>query len=138
MDANGDSVTVWASTNVIFDYSQPILHLRSITVNGDPSERTLYIGQNALITVASYDPDFWPLVYGSTVNFSASYGLVYPSRITVGCPGDTSYTVSFFNNRTLTDDDAASPVLITVDTRQGDAYTFTETFTLLASLPPAP
>jgi adhesin/invasin len=138
VDANGDSVTVWATTNVIFDYSQPILHLRSLTVNGDPSERTLYIGQNALITVATYDPDFWPLVSGSTINFSASYGLVYPSRITVGCPGDTLYTVSFFNNRTLTDDDAASPVLITVDTRQGDAYTFTETFTLLASLPPAP
>jgi hypothetical protein len=138
VDANGDSVTVWASTNVIFDYSQPILHLRSITVNGDPSERTLYIGQNALITVATYDPDYWPLVSGSTVNFSASYGLVYPSKITVGCPGDTLYTVSFFNNRTLTDDDAASPVLITVDTRRGDAYTFTETFTLLAELPPTP
>lgn len=138
VDANGDSVTVWSSAEVIFEYSDPILHLRSVTVNGDPNERTLYIGENALIRVALFDPDFWPLVYGSRITFTASYGLVYPGQITVGCPGDTTYTVSFFNNRTLTDDDAASPVLITVDTRQGDTYAFTETFSLISEMPPSP
>jgi len=138
VNARGDSVTVWSATDVVFEYSQPMLYIRSATVNGDPTERTLYIGQNALIKIATYDWDFWPLVYGSQIRFSASYGMVYPNTITIGCPGDTTYTMSFFNNRTLTDDDAASPVLITVDTRQGDAYAFTETFTLLAELPPSP
>ena len=138
MDANGDSVTVWATTEVIFDYSQPILNLREVTVNGDPNERTLYIGQYALIRFAAYDPDFWPIVAGSTVTFSASHGNVYPASITVGCPGDTSYVISFFNNLSVTDNDAASPVLISVATRYGSAYVFTESFTLRASLPPAP
>lgn len=138
VDATGDSVMVWAATNVIFDYAQPNLFLRSATVNGDPNLRTLYIGQNALIRIATYDRNFWPIVAGSTISFSANHGNIYPNRIVVGCPGDTTYTVSYFNNLGLADDDAASPVLITVDTRYGDAYTFTETFTLRASLPPGP
>ncbi len=138
VDANGDSVTVWATTDVIFDYRQPQLLLRSASVNGDPTERELFIGENALITIATYDPDFWPLVYGSTIAFSASKGTVYPDQITVGCPGDTTYSVSFFNDLTVNDDDTATPVLISVDTRQGDAYTFTETFTLRAALPGGP
>ena len=138
VDANGDSVTVWAATDVIFDYRQPQLALRSASINGDPTERELFIGENALITVATYDPDFWPLVYGSTITFSASKGTVYPDQITVGCPGDTTYSVSFFNDLTLNDDDTATPVLISVDTRQGDAFTFTETFTLRAALPGGP
>lgn len=138
VDANGDSVTVWATTDVIFDYRQPQLLLRSASVNGDPEERELFIGQNALIRIATYDPDFWPLVYGSTITFSASKGTVYPSQITVGCPGDTTYSVSFFNDLTVNDDDTATPVLISVDTRQGDAFAFTETFTLRAALPGGP
>lgn len=138
VNSQGDSVMVWATTNVIFDYSQPSLHLRSATVNGNPSTRTLYIGQNALIRIAAFDPNLWPIVSGSTITFSANHGSIYPNRIVVGCPGDTTYTVSYFNNLGLSDDDAASPVLITVDTRYGDAYTFTETFTLRASLPPGP
>ena len=133
--ANGDSVTVWATTNVTFDYSQPLLRLRAMTVNGDPNERDLYIGENALIRIAAYDADFWPLVAGSTISFSANHGVVYPDQITLGCPSDTSFTISFFNNLAVTDDDAASPVLITVDTRFGDSYVFTETFTLHAALP---
>ncbi len=96
---------------------------------------TLYIGENALIRVALYDADYWPLVAGSTVQFSANHGAVYPDEITIGCPSDTSFTISFFNNLAVTDDDAASPVLITVDTRFGDTYAFTETFTLHAALP---
>jgi adhesin/invasin len=135
VDSRGDSVTVWAATNVLFDYSHPNLFLRSTSVNGDPNERTLYIGQSAAIRIAVYDADYWPMPAGSVLNFSANHGMVYPSQITIGCPGDTSYTVSFFNNLGITDDDAASPVLITVDTRQGDAYVFTESFTLRASLP---
>jgi adhesin/invasin len=138
VDAAGDSVTVWASTEVTFTYSQPILELREASVNGDRFERTLFIGQAAIIRFATYDPDFWPLAAGSMIHFSASHGSVYPDHITIGCPGDTSYTVTFFNSLSLTDQDAASPVLINVDTRFGSAYTFTETFTLRASLPPAP
>ncbi len=134
-DMNGDSVTVWASTNVIFDYSQPLLYIRDVEVNGDPSERELFIGENALITLATYDFNYWPLVYGSVIRFSSSEGRVYPDEITIGCPGDTSYTVSFFNDLTTQDTDAATPVLIEVDTRQGDAFAFTETFTLRALLP---
>jgi hypothetical protein len=136
VDASGDSIMVWAATDVVFNYSQPILQLRSTTVNGDPNERTLYIGENALITVAAYDPNYWPLVSGSTLTFSANHGAIYPEAITVGCPGDTSYTISFFNNLNITDDDAASPVLVNVDTRQGDAYVFTQTFTLRAAFRP--
>lgn len=135
VNANGDSITVWATTNVIFNYSQPILEIRGATVNGDPNQRTLHIGENALITFAVYDADYWPLVAGSTLTFSANHGVIYPDHFTVGCPGDTSYTISFFNNLSVTDDDAASPVLINVDTRRGDAFAFTETFTLLARLP---
>ncbi|MFZ5434165.1 MAG: beta strand repeat-containing protein [Calditrichota bacterium] len=138
VDGNGDSVTVWASTNVIFNYSQPLMFIREVTVNGDPNERTLYIGENALIRIAVYDPDYWPLVSGSTIRCTANHGNTYPNTITAGCPGDTTYTFSFFNNLSLTDDDAASPVLINVDTRFGDAYVFTETFTLRAALPPTP
>jgi hypothetical protein len=138
VDANGDSVTVWATTDVTFDYRAPELALRSVTVNGDPNERTLFIGENAIIRVATFDPDFWPLVAGSTITFSASKGRVYPGDITIGCPGDTSYSVSFFNDLKLTDDDAATPVLISVDTREGDAFAFTETFTLRAALPGGP
>jgi len=138
VDGNGDSVTVWATTNVIFDYSVPLLHLREITVNGDPNERTLYIGENALIRIAVHDYNYWPLVAGSTIRCTANHGNTYPNEITAGCPGDTSYVFSYFNNLSLQDDDAASPVLITVDTRYGDSYTFTETFTLRASLPPNP
>ena len=138
VDANGDSVIVWSSTEVIFNYRAPVLAIREASVNGDPDERELFIGENALITIATYDPDYWPLVYGSTLTFSASKGNVYPGTITIGCPGDTTYTVSFFNDLTLNDDDAATPVLISVDTRQGDAYAFTETFTLRAALPGGP
>ncbi|MBU0507333.1 Ig-like domain-containing protein [bacterium] len=138
VDEAGDSVTVWATTNVIFAYSQPQLYLREITVNGDPNERTLYIGQNALIRIAVYDYNYWPLVSGSTIRCTANHGNTYPNTIMAGCPGDTSYVFSYFNNLTLQDDDAASPVLITVDTRYGDRYTFTETFTLRAALPPQP
>jgi hypothetical protein len=105
-------------------------------VNGDPNERTLYIGQNALIRIAVYDYDYWPLVAGSTIRCTANHGNTYPNTIVAGCPGDTSYVFSFFNNLTLQDDDAASPVLINVDTRYGDCYTFTETFTLRAALAP--
>jgi hypothetical protein len=56
----------------------------------------------------------------------------------VTCPGDTSYAVSFFNSLTLSDDDAATPVLINVEATHGSVYSFTETFTLRASLPPSP
>ena len=138
VDEAGDSVIVWATTDVIFDYSAPYLAIREATVNGDPDERELFIGENALITLATFDPDYWPLVFGSTITFSSSKGNVYPNEITIGCPGDTSYTVSFFNNLSLSDDDAATPVLISVDTRQGDAFAFTETFTLRAALPEGP
>lgn len=138
VDGNGDSVTVWATTNVIFDYSVPLLHLREITVNGDPNQRTLYIGENALIRIAVHDYNYWPLVAGSTIRCTANHGITYPNEITAGCPGDTSYVFNYFNNLSLQDDDAASPVLISVDTRYGDTYTFTETFTLRASLPPQP
>ncbi len=133
VDATGDSVWVWATTNVVFDYSQPILNLREVTVNGDPDERTLFIGENALIRFALYDSNYWPMVSGTTVTFSASAGNVYPSEIEIGCPGDTTYTVSFFNNMTTNDDDAATPVLINVSAEYGAAYAFTETFTLRAA-----
>jgi hypothetical protein len=125
--------TVWATTNVVFDYRAPLLAIREVSVNGDPTERDLYIGENALVRVATHDPNFWPLVYGSTITFSANAGMIYPDVITIGCPGDTSYAVSFFNNLTANDDDVATPILITVDTREGDAYTFTETLYLHAS-----
>jgi hypothetical protein len=135
VDVNGDSVIVWATTDVIFDYSQSHLFIREASINGDPDASTLYIGQNALIRIALFDADFWPMVYGTTIRFTATKGMVYPSEITVGCPGDTTYTVSFFNNLTLQDDDAASPVLVNVQSRQGGAYSFTRTFTLYARLP---
>ena len=135
VDATGDSVWVWATTNVVFDYSQPILNLRETTVNGDPDERDLYIGENALIRFSLYDFNYWPMVSGTTISFSASSGNVYPSEIVVGCPGDTSYTVSFFNNLTTNDDDAATPVLINVEATYGAAFAFTETFTLHAAFP---
>jgi hypothetical protein len=138
VDATGDSVWVWSSTNVIFDYSQPILNIREVTVNGDPNERTLHIGENALIRFSLYDANYWPMVQGTTVSFSASSGNVYPTEIELGCPGDTSYTVSFFNNLTTNDDDAATPVLINVEAEYGAAYAFTQTFTLLAQFPTAP
>jgi hypothetical protein len=134
VDGNGDSVTVWSSTNVTFNYSEALLYLRETSVNGDPDNRTLFIGENALITFATYDYDYWPLVSGSIVRFTASQGNVYPAEFTIGCPGDTSYTVSFFNDLTLEDTDAATPVLIEVETERGGAYTFTETFTLRAAL----
>lgn len=137
VDATGDSVWVWATTNVIFDHSQPILNIREATVNGDPDERTLYIGENALVRFSLYDLNFWPMVQGTTISFSASTGNVYPSEITLGCPGDTTYTVSFFNNLTTNDDDAATPVLINVEAEYGAAYAFTETFTLRAQFPTA-
>ncbi|MCB1058643.1 MAG: Ig-like domain-containing protein [Calditrichaeota bacterium] len=137
VDESGDSVWVWATTNVIFDYSQPILNIREVTVNGDPSERTLRIGENALIRFSLYDFNYWPMVQGTTVSFSASSGNVYPTEIEIGCPGDTSYTVSFFNNLTTNDDDAATPVLINVEAEYGAAYAFTETFTLLTQFPTA-
>ncbi|MCL4306584.1 Ig-like domain-containing protein [bacterium] len=133
VDATGDSVWVWSTTNVTFDYSQPILNLREVTVNGNPNERTLFIGENALIRFALHDFNFWPMVSGTVVTFSASSGNVYPSQIVLGCPGDTSYTVSFFNNLTITDDDVATPVLINVDAAYGAAYAFTQTFTLRAA-----
>jgi len=133
VDATGDSVWVWATTNVTFDYSQPILNLREVTVDGDPNERDLYIGENALIRFSLYDFNYWPMVAGTLVSFSASAGSVYPTEIEIGCPGDTSYTISFFNNLTTNDDDAATPVLINVDATYGAAYTFTQTFTLHAS-----
>ncbi len=137
VDATGDSVWVWATTNVTFDYSQPLLSIREVTVNGDPNERTLRIGENALIRFALYDANYWPMVQGTSVRFSASTGNVYPSEIVIGCPGDTSYTVSFFNNLTTNDDDAATPVLINVEATYGAAYAFTETFTLLSQFPTA-
>ncbi|MCB9366706.1 MAG: Ig-like domain-containing protein [Calditrichaeota bacterium] len=133
VDATGDSVWVWSTTNVIFDYSQPILNIREVTVNGDPNERTLFIGENALIRFALHDFNYWPMVAGTVVSFSASSGNVYPTEIEIGCPGDTSYTISFFNNLTITDDDVATPVLISVDAAYGSAYAFTETFTLRAA-----
>jgi adhesin/invasin len=133
LDAAGDSVTVWATTDVTFNYATPNLFLREVSVNGDPEERTMFIGQNAVIRFAVYDDDYWPMVAGTQLNFSASHGMVYPDQITVGCPGDTTYTISFFNNLSTTDSDCASPVLITVNTRQNDAYTFTPTFLLKAS-----
>jgi adhesin/invasin len=138
VDASGDSVWVWAATDVTFNYRSTYMQIRSVTVNGDPNRRTLYIGQSAVIRIAVFDPDYWPAVAGSVLQCTANHGNTYPSQITVGCPGDTSFTFSFFNNLTQTDDDAASPVLITLDTRYGDSYVFTETFTLLASLPPSP
>ncbi|MBK6767043.1 MAG: Ig-like domain-containing protein [bacterium] len=133
----GTNAWVWSTTNVTFDYSEPILNLREVTVNGDPNERELFIGENALIRFALYDYNYWPMVSGTTVTFSASTGNVYPNEIVVGCPGDTSYTVSFFNNLTTNDDDAATPVLINVEAEYGAAYTFTETFTLRAIFPSA-
>lgn len=136
VDGTGDSVQVWASTNVVFDYSQPLLFLREATVGGDPNERELYIGENAIIRIALYDWNFWPMVTGTEINLSATSGTVYPNRIVVPCPGDTSFTFSFFNSLTLSDDDAATPVLIEVAATYGSAYTFTETFTLRALLPP--
>jgi adhesin/invasin len=138
VDATGDSVIVWATTNVVFDYSQPLLYIRDVSVGGDPNERELFIGQNALIRIALYDWNFWPMVAGTEIRFSATSGNVYPSEIIVPCPGDTSLTVSYFNSLTLSDDDAASPVLIEVAATHGAAYAFTETFTLRASLPPTP
>ncbi len=66
VDATGDNVWVWATTNVIFDYSQPILNIREVTVNGDPDERTLDIGENALIRFSLHDFNFWPMVSGNT------------------------------------------------------------------------
>ncbi|MBU1920511.1 Ig-like domain-containing protein, partial [bacterium] len=136
VDATGDSVHVWATTNVIFDYSQPLLFIRDVSVDGDPNERELFIGENALIRLALYDWNFWPMVTGTAITFSASSGNVYPNQIIVPCPGDTSFTVSFFNSLSLSDDDAATPVLINVEATYGSAYAFTETFTLRASLPP--
>jgi adhesin/invasin len=136
VDANGDSVTVWAATNVVFDYRTPYLAVREVTVNGDPTVRELYIGESALVTIAVYDQNYWPLVDSSLVEFSANAGRVYPETIAGGCPGDTSYTVSFFNNLTVQDNDVATPVLIVVNTRQNDAFAFTESLTLHASLPP--
>lgn len=136
VDETGDSVWVWATTNVVFDYSQPILNIREVTVNGDPNERELHIGENALIRLSLYDYNYWPMVAGTTISFSASSGSVYPSSITLGCPGDTTYTVSFFNNLTTNDDPAATPVLINVEAEYGAAYAFTETFSLLTSFPP--
>lgn len=135
IDATGDSVWVWATTNVVFDYSQPILNIREVTVNGDPNERDLYIGENALIRFSLYDSNYWPMVSGTTISFSASSGSVYPSSITLGCPGDTTYTVSFFNTLTTNDDPAATPVLINVEAEYGAAYAFTETFSLMAAFP---
>ena len=136
VDATGDSVHVWATTNVIFDYSQPLLYIREVSVDGDPDERELFIGENAIIRLALYDYNFWPMVTGTEIAFSVSSGHVYPNEIIVPCPGDTSFTVSFFNSLSLTDDDAATPVLINVEATHGTAYSFTETFTLRASLPP--
>lgn len=132
VDEEGNSAIAWDVTNVRFDYSESFLSVLSVEEEGAPTDYVLYIGDMAQVTVWARDLIGWPLVYGSTINFSASTGLCYPSQIVVGCPADTTYSISFFNNLSTQDDDAASPVLI----QANGAYTYTGTFTLYATFEP--
>lgn len=134
---NNESAIVWATCWVRFTAPYDYIQILQITVNGDPDERTLYIGENALITFEIWEGgNHWPIDSESIVRLSASAGLAYPSQFTVGCPGDTIYTVSFFNNLTPQDDVTATPVLIEVESKNGDLWAFTETFLLFPQMPP--
>ncbi|MBU1706427.1 Ig-like domain-containing protein, partial [bacterium] len=139
---NNQSAIVWATCGVRFTAPYDGIRILEMTVNGDPNERTLYIGENALILYELWEGgNHWPIDSESIVRFSASAGAAYPSRFTIGCPGDTLYTVSFFNNLTTQDDATATPVMIEVESKNGNLWTFTETFLLLpqlASEPPNP
>jgi len=134
---NNQSAIVWASCDVRFTAPYDYMQVLGATVNGDPEERTLYIGQNALITFELWEGgNHWPIDSESIVRLSASAGRVYPYEFGIGCPGDTLYTVSFFNNLTTEDDITATPVLLEVESKNGNIWAFTETFTLLPQMPP--
>jgi adhesin/invasin len=134
---NNQSAIVWASCDVRFTAPYDHLVVVGSTINGDPDERTLYIGENALITFELWEGgNHWPIDSESQLSLSASAGRVYPYAFDIGCPGDTIFTVSFFNNLTTEDQITATPVLIEVDSKNGNAWAFTETFTLLPQRPP--
>ena len=134
---NNQSAIVWATCGVRFTAPYDGIRILEATVNGDPNERTLYIGENAIILYELWEGgNHWPIDSESLVRFSASAGAAYPGQFTIGCPGDTLYTMSFFNNLTTQDDATATPVLIEVESKNGNLWTFTETFLLLPQLPP--
>jgi len=134
---NNQSAIVWATCWVRFTAPYDYIQILQATVNGDPNERTLYIGQNALVTFELWEGgNHWPIDSESIVRLSANAGLTYPNLFTVECPGDTIYTISFFNNLTTQDDATATPVLIEVESKNGDLWAFTETFLLLPQMPP--
>jgi adhesin/invasin len=134
---NNQSAIVWASCDVRFTAPYDNIEILEVTVNGDPEERTMYIGQNALITFWLWEGgNNWPIDSESEVHLSASAGMTYPNQFTIGCPGDTLYTMSFFNNLTTQDDATSTPVLIEVESKNGNLWAFTETFLLLPQMPP--
>ncbi|MBM3325282.1 MAG: hypothetical protein FJY66_06400 [Calditrichaeota bacterium] len=134
---NNQSAVVWATCDVRFTAPYDYILVLETTVNGDPTERTLYIGENALITFEVWEGgNDWPIDSESEVHLSATAGMTYPNEFTIGCPGDTIYTISFFNNLTTQDDATATPVLIEVESKNGNLWAFTETFLLLPQMPP--
>ena len=130
VDSAGNAAIAWGTCNVVFSGQIDSMYIVSATVNGNPTLRELYIGENAVITFRLFDENHHPIVPESEIVSSASAGLVYPSAITTNDPGQIEYVVTFFNNLTTNDDPAATPVLISVDCANGSAYVFTETFML--------
>jgi adhesin/invasin len=136
VDSSGNPAIAWGVANVIFSGPIDSLYIVSATVNGNPTIRELYIGENAIITFRLFDENHHPVVPGSSINFSANAGMVFPSAIVTDDPGQIEYAVSFFNNLTTNDDPTATPVLISVEGQNGSAYVFTETFMLWNTMAP--
>jgi hypothetical protein len=91
MDHNGNNVTVWNYTQVIFS-----LPVYTFTVSAN--NYLLDIGEVAAITIRIQDSNGNPIVHDSEVSIATTKGSLSTTSVTTGDPGRTLYMTTLTND----------------------------------------
>ena len=113
MDHNGNNVTVWNYTQVIFSTNVSVFR-----VVGDTT--SLNIGEVAQITITIHDYNGNPVVKDSELTIATTDGALSTSSITTGDPGQVTFTTTLTNDLDpLVDSPGNAVISVSLDSPNG-------------------